>query len=43
MESCITAGLYPLTVSLWNALADPVFDAVGLAGFKSRANVFLSA
>ena len=29
-----------LSVSLWNDLADPVFDGVGLAGFKSRANVF---
>ena len=31
----------PLSVSLWNDLADPVFDAVGLAGVKSRANAFL--
>ena len=31
----------PLSVSLWNDLADPVFDGVGLAGFKSRANAFL--
>ena len=30
----------PLSVSLWNDLADPVFDYVGLAGFKSRANAF---
>ena len=29
-----------LSVSLSNDLADPVFDGVGLAGFKSRANVF---
>ena len=29
-----------LSVSLCNDLADPVFDGVGLAGFKSRANVF---
>ena len=28
----------PLSVSLWNYLAKPVFDGVGLAGFKSRAN-----
>ena len=28
----------PLSVSLWNDLSDPVFDGVGLAGFKSRAN-----
>ena len=26
----------PFTVSLWNDLANPVFDVVGLAGFKSR-------
>ena len=29
-----------LSVSLWNDLANPVFDGVELAGFKSRANVF---
>ena len=28
------------SVSLWNDLADPVFDGVGLAGFKSWANAF---
>ena len=33
----------PLSVSLWNDLADPVFDGVGLVGFKSRANAFLWA
>ena len=33
----------PLSVSLWNDLADPVVDCVGLAGFKSRENVFLLA
>ena len=33
----------PFPVSLWNALSDPVFDGVGLAGFKSRANAFLLA
>ena len=27
-----------LSVSLWNDLGDPVFDGVGLARFKSRAN-----
>ena len=32
-----------LSMSLWNALADTLFDGVGLAGFKSRANVFLLA
>ena len=31
----------PISVSLWNDLCDPVFDGVGLAGFKSRANAFL--
>ena len=31
------------SVSLLNDLADPVFDGVGLAGFKSRANAFLLA
>ena len=30
-------------VSLWSDIADPVFDGVELAGFKSRANVFLLA
>ena len=35
--------LVPLSVSLWNDLSDPVFDGVGLAGFKSRANAFLLA
>ena len=33
----------PLSVSLWNDLSDSVFDGVGLTGFKSRANAFLSA
>ena len=31
----------PLSVSLWNNLVDPVFDSVGLAGFKSRSIAFL--
>ena len=30
----------PLSVSLWIDLPDPVFDGVGMAGFKSRANAF---
>ena len=30
-----------LSASLWNYLSDPVFDGVGLKGFKSRANAFL--
>ena len=33
----------PLSVSLWDDLADPLFDRVGLASFKSRANAFLLA
>ena len=33
----------PWSVSLWNDLSEPVFDGVGLAGFKSRANDFLLA
>ena len=33
----------PFSVSLWNDLANPVFDGVGLAGFKSRANASLLA
>ena len=28
-------------MSLWNDFSNPVFDGVGLAGFKSRANAFL--
>ena len=35
--------IVPLSVSLWNDLSDPVFDGVGLASFKSRANAFLFA
>ena len=33
----------PFSVSLWNDLSDPVFNGVGLADFKSRANAFLLA
>ena len=32
-----------LSVSLWNYLSDPVFDGVGLAGFKKTANASLLA
>ena len=35
--------IIPFSVSLWNDLANPVFDGVGLAGFKSRANASLLA
>ena len=31
------------SLCLWNDLSDPVFDGVGPAGFKSRANAFLLA
>ena len=30
----------PLSMSLWNDLANPVFGGVGQAGFKSRSNAF---
>ena len=33
----------PLSVYLWNDFGDPMFNGVGLAGFKSRANAFLLA
>ena len=33
----------PFSVSLWNDIANSVFDDVGLAGFKSRANASLLA
>ena len=33
----------PFSVSLWNDLANTVFDGVGLAGFKSKANASLLA
>ena len=32
-----------LSVSMWNFLANPVFDGEGLAGFMSRFNAFLLA
>ena len=41
LQYCMT--FIPLSVSLWNDLVDPVFDCVGLAGFKSRSNAFLVA
>ena len=31
----------PISVSLWKDRVDPVFDGVGLAGFKNRFNAFL--
>ena len=31
----------PLRCKTWNDLSNPVFDGVGLVGFKSRANAFL--
>ena len=35
-----TADFYSSLSVPWNNLANPVFDGVGLAGFKSRANAF---
>ena len=45
---CCTTSQYrrafvPYSVSLWNDHRDPVFDGVGLADFKSRANSYLLA
>ena len=37
-QYCRTVVL--ILVSLWNDLADSIFDGVGLACFKSRANAF---
>ena len=39
----VSRTFIPFSVSLWNDLANPVFDGVGLAGFKSRANASLLA
>ena len=36
-------SFYSISISLCNDLADPVFDCVGLAGFKSGVNAFLLA
>ena len=36
----VAEDFFLLSVSFWNDLADPAFDGVGLAGFKSRANIF---
>ena len=33
-------SLASIADKLWNDLSDPAFDAVGLAGFKSRENAF---
>ena len=32
-----------LSISLWNDIGEPVFDGVGLVGFKTRVNDFLLA
>ena len=37
----ISRTFFPFSVSLWNNLACSVFDGVGLASFKSRANASL--
>ena len=34
------SSFVPLSVCLWNDLSDPVFDGVGLAGFKSRSSQY---
>ena len=39
----IYQDFYYLKVYLWNDLSDPIFDGVGLAGFKSMANAFVLA
>ena len=39
----VQQDFYSVSVSLWNDLANPVFDGMGLVGFKSRANVYLLA
>ena len=38
----VGSGVY-LDDTIWNDLIDPLFDGVGLAGFKSRSNAFLLA
>ena len=38
IHGCKTRTFAPISVSLWNDFADPVFDGVGLADFKSRSN-----
>ena len=43
MTSQYRRSFVPLSVSLWDDISDPVFDGVGLAGFKSRADAFLLA
>ena len=40
-QYCLT--FIPLSMSLWNVIADLVFDDAELVGFKSRANAFLLA
>ena len=42
-RTCSTAGLLFPSRCTWNDLSNPVFDGVGLAGFKSRANASLLA
>ena len=36
----VLSTFIPLSVSLWNDLAYPIFDGVGLADFKTRAMLF---
>ena len=39
----VQQNFYSISVSLWNDLANPIFDGVGLVGFKSKANASLLA
>ena len=43
LDLTVSQYFYFPPMSLWNDLADPIFDSVGLAGFKSWGNVFLLA
>ena len=42
-DSQYRSTFIPVLMSIWYDLADPVFDGVGLADFKSRTDVFLLA
>ena len=43
LPESISRTFIPFSVSLWNDLANPVFDGVGLVGFKRRAYASLLA
>ena len=42
-DFCALLGVSVTPTPVCLTLSDPVFDGVGLAGFKSRANAFLLA